>query len=165
MEISKEEFIRNLEKLRKNETSVPAELLRTKYQEAYNKLRREICSFANEFMKACAIGGIRVLKTDMSILPKIQTAANDKEIWYRANLALFRDKSYPEFEAAALALHQKVQDVYIPYFQRHCHRLDDGTIHSNILDLDWNSDRKTWEGVTADGRPCWSSYISYEEKR
>ena len=150
METTKERLRRfhsDFSKLQHNREKVPMELLKTKYERAYNTLVAEVLDgadwFYQQYMKSLAfpthprdIAGNEWLANRIASILREEREPGRLTDRYRA--ALIDRLDMGEFKQLVWERYERLrQEAYNPYWARHCYRLDSGWIYNDILQKFW----------------------------
>ena len=99
-------------KLKKNEDNVPREILRTKYREAYNGLRKELKEMTSAIIYEVVYGSLYIERTaEKRIIQAINQAIMDSGIYDSINKAIYQEKCYGNIISSVMLLIKIVQDA------------------------------------------------------
>ena len=112
-----QEMEKLLRVLKKNRESVPLEDLKTKYKAAYEKLLEDIRQLGSEILQD-QLEGLRIRSEDKDeILPKINQAIKDSNI-YRETGRVLLAYDLDGFKEKVQQFRSLVMSVWEPYWQR-----------------------------------------------
>ncbi len=156
---SNEEIRASLEnsvlKLKVNREKVPLADLQTKYKKSYDKLIDEIKELTKEYLTRLAVDGFKISSEDGDeVIAEFQKLAD--EVGRKASEAVFKSYSVSELEAVAGDLKKRFEEVYTPYFNKHCclwiteENLNPDNpkapwIYNDLIDMFWSFDYNRWE--------------------
>lgn len=145
-----------LEKYRKNKTMVSPEDLKGKYKTSFQKLKEQLKSEAEDFIRAYCFHGMTVRKDDSDSF-----VAGCQEVWSKAGFpkesgrAIFKDFDLGKLKSIAEAYRDMVQKNYVEYFNRHIclyaygqcfaeENPDNPLIYNDLVDKFWEEETGTW---------------------
>lgn len=109
-----------LANLKANQDAVPLELLKTKYQKPYDKLRQDIAATASAYVKEITLHGIR-LRKDLfeENRRQLEDTIRQSGILKQISVAAFRRQDIAEIDALALELRKRIEAVLKPVYDQH----------------------------------------------
>lgn len=156
VELDLKKLNQDIATLRKNRENVPLELLKTKYKKPYAKLKEEIRSQFEIYVKHLIMLGILKTGPDLTgakaqsmvdqiqkIIDEEKAAGHQKEVTH----AVFEEFNLAKAENLACGYYtDRVKyEAYAPYWLEHIHQEPDGKVTSDLLPgMTWHPEAGVW---------------------
>lgn len=110
------EYQKLLDRLKKNKENVPQELLLTKYEKPYNKLRSEIADMTSQILKDIVLEGLRVeCEEAVETYAIINQTIAESGVLQEVSHAVYQDQDVDQVLKYAMQLrelvHQKMEEM------------------------------------------------------
>lgn len=149
-----------LEKYRKNKTLIPPADLAGKYKVPFEKLKNQLKTELEAYLKAQILEGLPVAKDDYGWLEEFTQAMSriisESEIGKRVGRAALKEFDLEQVKQLAEELSIRVyNEAWVPYFQRHtCLYMTEGClaeenpqrprIYNSLVDRFWDDKKEEW---------------------
>ena len=154
-DIAYETFLNSLAKLKKNRDNVPEEVLKTKYHDAYARLRHQVWQDGIIIMQHFLIDGhflARDINRAQEYANAIASVINDKSTGWKARMkkALWEQCDAMSYLNTCAAIQEQYEELYLKYWDSLCYTKN-GQIFNELLgeEFHWDEQKKIW--ISPDG--------------